>query len=201
MTIYTDKFKDRARFEVSTVEEALEEVELPECKQEGCNADAAMSGLCTTHYLASKVVEFREKYTPVPESGCWLWEGAANDGGYGVILFGKKKVLAHRFSFALHNNRSITESMLICHSCDVPACVNPHHLHEGTPRDNAVDAMRKNRLVKKLTPEKVKLVRKLWDQGIWTQKDIASIVALSQGAVSGIIRNKRWDCGVSGSPH
>jgi hypothetical protein len=28
---------------------------------------------------------FEAKYIPVPESGCWLWEGPVTGDGYGVF--------------------------------------------------------------------------------------------------------------------
>lgn len=35
--------------------------------------------------------------------------------------------------------------MLVLHSCDTPACVNPDHLRVGTPLDNMQDKMKRNR--------------------------------------------------------
>ena len=39
----------------------------------------------------------------------------------------------------------IAEGMLICHTCDNELCVNPAHLYQGTPSQNAQDAWDRNR--------------------------------------------------------
>jgi hypothetical protein len=35
--------------------------------------------------------------------------------------------------------------MMMCHKCDNPPCVNPHHLYPGSARENNDDQIRRNR--------------------------------------------------------
>ena len=80
----------------------------------------------------------------VPESGCWLWTGGANDNLYGGFTVEGVKYYAHRASFELYNG-PIPEGYEVCHSCDIPLCVNPSHLFLGTHKDNMSDSARKGR--------------------------------------------------------
>lgn len=83
-----------------------------------------------------------------PELGpCWLWTlKPAN--GRAVFDHGVKGaarlVGAHRFALALKLGR--WPEQLACHACDVPMCVNPSHLWEGSNADNMNDAKQKGRL-------------------------------------------------------
>lgn len=87
----------------------------------------------------------REVY--VAELGeCWIYEGARNAGGYGVIRDNERNlVLAHRVSLAIALGRPLGEGMVACHRCDVPRCVRPAHLFEGTQQDNVDDMHAKGR--------------------------------------------------------
>ncbi len=80
---------------------------------------------------------------------CWEWQGYCHPLGYGhfckrIEKNVNKKVLAHRFSYELHNGQ-ISKGKLVCHKCDNPPCVNPKHLHEGTQSINIRDSVRRGR--------------------------------------------------------
>lgn len=91
---------------------------------------------------------FASKFTPEPNTGCWLWLGGLDQDGYGKFTTwrGSKwaNIGAHRFSIGFHG-APVPPGMLVCHHCDNPACVNPDHLYIGTPKDNASDIDRRGR--------------------------------------------------------
>jgi hypothetical protein len=77
------------------------------------------------------------------KSGCWMWTGGKQTGGYGVVSFarfgshGRKTILAHRLAYRLMVG-SIAKGMQIDHLCRVTACVNPAHLEVVTPQVNVL---------------------------------------------------------------
>ncbi len=76
---------------------------------------------------------------------CWIWKGAKNKSGYGSFRHeGKHWMRANRVSYLLHKG-DIPEGMLVCHSCDNPECVNPDHLHLGTPKSNMIERTERGR--------------------------------------------------------
>lgn len=81
---------------------------------------------------------------------CWLWQAQKKSDGYGKFSLRNRhgqqiNVLAHRVSFALANGRWPKSNLMVMHTCDNPACVNPAHLQEGTRSENLSDCWRKNR--------------------------------------------------------
>lgn len=82
------------------------------------------------------------------ERGCWLFDGAKNYKGYGQLRIGTRAlgviVSAHRASYFAFVG-DIAPSMMVCHSCDRPNCVNPSHLYVGTALDNNRDRERRGR--------------------------------------------------------
>ncbi len=80
-------------------------------------------------------------------TGCWLWIGAKDGPGYGIIGAGGrhgKLLKAHRLSWELHNG-SINNGLWVLHKCDTPTCVNPEHLYLGDVFDNNRDRVLRGR--------------------------------------------------------
>lgn len=91
-------------------------------------------------------VEIRriKELTNTSESGCWIWLGATGHGGYGNMSFRGRVMNVHRAIWiAAHG--AIPPGVVVCHSCDTPACVNPQHLFTGTQRGNLADMTAKGR--------------------------------------------------------
>lgn len=77
--------------------------------------------------------------------GCWRFTGETRYG-YGYIHeTGSGRALrAHRVAYQLAYG-PIPDELVVMHSCDVRACVNPAHLSLGTIADNNRDMRKKGR--------------------------------------------------------
>jgi hypothetical protein len=84
--------------------------------------------------------QIKRFWAKVDKSGeCWLWTGAKNGGGYGVIAIDGKNHVAHRLALGMKLGRPVRRDRLACHRCSTRACVRPGHIYEGTPLDNSWD--------------------------------------------------------------
>lgn len=78
-----------------------------------------------------------------PNTGCWLWYGAACKQGYGRTCVGSKRLGTYRHALA---HRAMYEALRgpiplgleIDHLCRQPACINPDHLEPVTRRENVM---------------------------------------------------------------
>lgn len=132
---------------------------------------------------------------------CWIWASARFGNGYGAFRLSKRQRRAHVVSFEWHVGP--TNEMLVCHRCDVRACVNPGHLFLGTQAANIRDALAKGRMASgtrngmyakgltTLTESDVMAVHTLLASGA-RQQDIASQFCVSQTLISHIKLGKAW---------
>lgn len=114
--------------------------------------------------MAKTLLErFEEKYTPEPNSGCWLWEAAISPSLTGIHPYGILQDangimrMAHRIGYELHRG-PIPDGMFLDHLCRTTLCVNPFHLEpvtakENTRRGRTAEAARHTQLSKTHCPQ------------------------------------------------
>lgn len=87
---------------------------------------------------------FWKYVSALSDDECWIWMGSLRRGYGRISIRHSYSIPAHRFSWELHRG-SIPNGLDVCHTCDVPACVNPNHLFLGTAKDNIRDMILKER--------------------------------------------------------
>jgi HNH endonuclease len=137
----------------------------------------------------------------IDSKGCWIWQGAKTEGGYGHLYVDGYTQLAHRVMWTVVVG-SIPDGMLICHTCDNPPCINPEHLFMGTVSANSRDMVQKGRgrgasrpgeknPNHKISNDTVLRIRQMFQEGMKPQK-IADLLGLNNDHVSSITRGDRW---------
>lgn len=75
-------------------------------------------------------------WSKVDKTGdCWVWTAARFRTGYGMFLWERRLVGAHRVAWMLTHG-AIPEGQMVLHSCDNRACVRLAHLSLGSHREN-----------------------------------------------------------------
>ena len=136
---------------------------------------------------------------------CWKWVAGINCRGYGKFSVGsrsdgsRREILAPRMSWLLTYGE-IPEGIFVCHHCDNPLCVNPEHLFLGSPKDNQIDSVTKNRRPDvsgakhpqtRLTQEQVNKIRERRKNGEKLQA-IAEDYGVTFSNISAIALFKSW---------
>lgn len=149
------------------------------------------------------------------ESACWSWRPHRKTKSYGRFKVQGKHYSPHRVSYFLHYGVDPL-ALLVCHSCDNPACVNPRHLFLGRDIDNVQDRETKGRgnplsgnehpfhnrpeLVRrgetcttaKLTNAQVREIRQRYHSGNISHRQLAFEFSVSHQLIGEVINRKRW---------
>ena len=129
--------------------------------------------------------------------GCIEATGYADKDGYRFKRVDGKLERAHRYAYEQHNG-SIPAGVVVMHTCDNPACINPEHLVAGTHQDNMTDKVSKSRQKRgendsrgKLTETQVKQIRCHSLNGL-TALLLAKMFGVGDMTIHRVITNKLW---------
>lgn len=132
------------------------------------------------------------------DGGCWLWQGLIRPDGYGATRYEGKEQGAHRVAWKLFRGE-IPPGIVVCHRCDVRACVNPAHLFLGTAAENARDMIEKGRNRRgenhgsaKLTWTQVRRIKAMLAEDRMYISEIAREFGVSETTIRAIKAGRTW---------
>ena len=128
---------------------------------------------------------------PPPGDQCWDWT-ASTRNGYGQ--FGgpdRTTPHAHVVAHRIYNPHDPTtaDKPFVLHWCDRPICVQPAHLHAGTPADNVREMMERERgRTNKLTADDVRFIR----SSAMTRTELAAQFEVHKATISAVRVRRTW---------
>jgi hypothetical protein len=104
-----------------------------------------MSTHVASNFQSQRTEELRQRfYAKVEKTDCcWIWKGAVNGAGYGLIYVDGKTYRATSIVWEIETGKYPNSYVL--HHCDNPLCVRIDHLFLGNAKINHDDAVRKGR--------------------------------------------------------
>lgn len=131
--------------------------------------------------------------TPTNANGCRITSIKWKEDGYPCVRMAGVKAHASRIVFKLFNH-SLRPDLLVRHTCDVRACLEPTHLIAGTHLDNARDREERGRHGKRKVSDSDILRMWEWHKRGMPNRTLAYLFRLSLSYVAhlmgGLARRK-----------
>ena len=154
------------------------------------------------HLVSGDEARFWSKVQKLTDD-CWIWTGGHNDRMYAIFNVRKDgksfQYKASHYSWKLFTGRDVPVGLFVCHHCDQPLCVNPHHLFLGTNQDNVDDMVEKGRQAKgerlgssKLTMETVRLIRDEHMNGSVAFTALAEKYGVTRKTIANVVHRVYW---------
>lgn len=138
---------------------------------------------CIGHHGRKSPVD----YIVDPETGCWIWQGATNWGGYGVLRRKGKNVNAHRYYYQREHG-PIPPGMDLDHLCRNRLCCNPEHMEVVTRAEN----LRRGENTT-LTVEEVRDIKRiLGEPAPPTYRSLAARFGIGERQIGYIANGQAW---------
>lgn len=139
--------------------------------------------------MFSKVCSLSEQDT----NDCIMTPTGLDTYGYGQCRQGMRMRKAHHVALE-HSGRTLPEGMVVRHTCDNCACINPRHLVVGTNDENMQDMVKRGRASREkqrtavLNWEKVREIR----SSTKSPEELSAIYGVRKQQVKRILKGDAW---------